>query len=69
MPGKQKKEKALTAFKSKNWWVIVLLVFINTISGCQNESPDPGNGGSQSDEFYFGADLSYVNQILDHGGN
>jgi arabinogalactan endo-1,4-beta-galactosidase len=28
---------------------------------------DPGNG-SPTEGFYFGADLSYVNQILDFGG-
>lgn len=36
--------------------------------GNQNPPPPPPPPAAQKDTFYFGADLSYVNQILDKGG-
>lgn len=56
--------------KFKNVLTIILGCMIFSISGCK----DDGNGGPDEEEprdltgFYFGADLSYVNQILDYGG-
>jgi arabinogalactan endo-1,4-beta-galactosidase len=35
---------------------------------CSLGKNSSGNGGSMTNDFYFGADLSYVNQILDRGG-
>lgn len=36
---------------------------------CSSNEPDPViDPPAEEGEFYFGADLSYVNQILDHGG-
>ncbi|HSJ69523.1 MAG TPA: hypothetical protein VK921_17710, partial [Anditalea sp.] len=40
--------------------------------GCQEgNTPEievPGEEENRAKNFYFGVDLSYVNQILDHGG-
>jgi arabinogalactan endo-1,4-beta-galactosidase len=51
------------------------LLFLYHLVGCKKEDKVPGeNSGTDTtsvtkkDTFYFGADLSYVNQILDHGG-
>lgn len=43
-------------------WLYTLLIF-----SC---SDDPGKEDpvEETEDFYFGADLSYVNQVLDHGG-
>ncbi|HEX5169530.1 MAG TPA: glycosyl hydrolase 53 family protein [Cyclobacteriaceae bacterium] len=42
-----------------------LLFFIQ----CSEKDETPSGGGQVTDDpFYFGVDLSYVNQILDHGG-
>lgn len=42
------------------------LIFALITVSCS--APDNKNSASGEDNFYFGADLSYVNQILDHGG-
>ncbi|MFY0625485.1 MAG: glycosyl hydrolase 53 family protein [Reichenbachiella sp.] len=55
---------------------LLVLVLIAALSNCagderlivEPDEPDDPNGGAAPDEFYFGADLSYVNQILDKGG-
>ncbi|WP_445664940.1 glycoside hydrolase family 53 protein [Fodinibius sp. AD559] len=58
---------------------ISLVILSLSILGCQGDSPTIGdnnrNDGNESNppaeektEFLMGADLSYVNQILDHGG-
>ena len=52
-----------------NWRILLLLIIVHTLGSCQNDSPDPGSGGGNFEEFYFGADLSYVNQVQDHGGS
>lgn len=47
------------------------LFFFFTTEGCKKGKDDDGNTNPPvvtKDTFYFGADLSYVNQILDHGG-
>lgn len=53
--------------------LLLVFILIITLSSCKKS----GNGNSDSDEtkifyepsqFVMGADLSYVNQILDHGG-
>jgi|WetSurMetagenome_2_1015567.scaffolds.fasta_scaffold00005_74 arabinogalactan endo-1,4-beta-galactosidase len=54
----------------------VVLVFASILlSSCNGGENDPGNQGTDTarvyyptSEFVMGADLSYVNQILDHGG-
>jgi arabinogalactan endo-1,4-beta-galactosidase len=46
-----------------------LALFIITESCKKSSSSNGGNTTPpQEDTFYFGADLSYVNQVLDHGG-
>jgi arabinogalactan endo-1,4-beta-galactosidase len=56
----------------RNMFFISLLLCLMMIS-CK-PSPDNGNGDTDTrvfyahDKFSMGADLSYVNQILDHGG-
>lgn len=51
--------------------VISILLFV-TIESCHKTNRSEPNPSSQAptnkDTFHFGADLSYVNQILDHGG-
>lgn len=47
----------------------IALVSCNTDDPRRGVDPDPENKDSVIvEQFYFGADLSYVNQILDHGG-
>jgi arabinogalactan endo-1,4-beta-galactosidase len=45
------------------------LLMLN-MAGCREEpnGNDDDDTGTALTDFYFGADLSYVNQILDHGG-
>src|SRR6188768_737571 len=56
--------------KFKNVLPIILSCVLCSFMGCK----DDGNGNPDEEEprdltgFYFGADLSYVNQILDYGG-
>ncbi len=51
-----------------------LIISISALFGCGEDPPrgvdptDDDGGMVIVDKFYFGADLSYVNQILDHGG-
>lgn len=57
---------------------LLLAVFSILFLGCQGQSPTENDDNEDnpstppieesSDEFVMGADLSYVNQILDHGG-
>jgi arabinogalactan endo-1,4-beta-galactosidase len=44
--------------------VLMAFVFIN----CSEDKGEPEPVVPGVDEFYYGADLSYVNQIVDHGG-
>ena len=62
-------------FVKKIFFVIIPLMLVFSFSNCQED--DGGNGGmdptnpdepADLSDFYFGGDLSYVNQILDHGG-
>ena len=52
----------------------LLATFLFTLNGCDSDEPrrrpvDEDTTSNHTDkEFYFGADLSYVNQILDHNG-
>ena len=54
--------------------LIFLFSFIMLTSACNEENSDPDPPVEEEKEegegiaFYFGADLSYVNQVLDHGG-
>src|SRR5688500_6489262 len=51
--------------------LIFLFSFIMLTSACNEENSDLNPSEQEEEEdvaFYFGADLSYVNQILDHGG-
>lgn len=43
---------------------ILSILFIASLSNCSEKTQEI----PQSDTFYFGADLSYVNQVLDHNG-
>src|SRR5690349_15235282 len=47
---------------------VILLLFLSVLS-CKDDGGD-GNDPPSRDMtgFYFGADLSYVNQVLDKGG-
>jgi arabinogalactan endo-1,4-beta-galactosidase len=44
--------------------VLMAFVFIN----CSEDKGEPEPVNPTADDFYYGADLSYVNQIVDHGG-
>jgi arabinogalactan endo-1,4-beta-galactosidase len=48
--------------------LIGILVFgvIMILTGCKSDSTDPQP--DESDPYYFGSDLSFVNEILDHNG-
>lgn len=54
--------------------MISLLLALMIMMGCEDEprrgaiTPDGDDDSVIVDKRYFGADLSYVNQILDHGG-
>lgn len=49
--------------------LIVGFTFFLFVFSCKKESDDPIPPEEEKDTtFYFGADLSYVNQILDHNG-
>ena len=43
-----------------------ILILLFTFFACSSD--DPAATPQEEETFYFGADLSYVNQILDHGG-
>ena len=48
-----------------------LIFFVILFIGACSENPTNGNVPAPTplpDEFIFGADLSYVNQVLEHGG-
>lgn len=49
---------------------VLALTLLLGFLACQNDSRDEGPNPppGEMDDFHFGADLSYVNQILDHGG-
>jgi arabinogalactan endo-1,4-beta-galactosidase len=53
------------------YMVILILLTLVSYMSCRDDAhvdvPVPGNPDDE-EEFYVGADLSYVNQILDHGG-
>jgi arabinogalactan endo-1,4-beta-galactosidase len=62
-----------TFIKEGTWLLFLVLSF--SIIACQESSPtgeEEGSTGAQTeysaDNFVMGADLSYVNQIMDHGG-
>ncbi|WP_066508248.1 glycosyl hydrolase 53 family protein [Rufibacter sp. DG15C] len=49
--------------------ITVLVLGAISLTGCGKEDiPDPAPVTAPFPDFYFGADLSYVNQILDKGG-
>lgn len=49
--------------------IVCLLLAVMLLAACDSsDSPTPTVIEGDSLQFYFGADLSYVNQILDHGG-
>ena len=50
-------------------WLLVLAMPIMA-SNCSNNDPElkPSEGSDPPQGYIFGADLSYVNQVLDHGG-
>jgi arabinogalactan endo-1,4-beta-galactosidase len=48
-----------------NIYIIGLCALIQ-LGACQSKTSDPTP--DDKPEFYFGADLSYVNQVVDHGG-
>lgn len=45
----------------------IILFFLSGTSGCSDDAAKNDPQKTKAD-LYFGADLSYVNQILDHGG-
>jgi arabinogalactan endo-1,4-beta-galactosidase len=49
---------------------ILILCSLMFQTSCNDEEagPEPSIEGQRDEVFYFGADLSYANQILDHGG-
>jgi len=54
--------------KLKNVLVVFLALNLLSFTNCKNDSPDPIPPKRDLSGFYFGADLSFVNQILDHQG-
>ncbi|MEX2477150.1 MAG: glycosyl hydrolase 53 family protein [Gracilimonas sp.] len=60
----------------KLWILLAVILLFSTCSSSPNSSSDNDNDNDDDDnegpittsEFVMGADLSYVNQILDHGG-
>src|SRR5215207_5024770 len=47
----------------------LLLLTVESCHKTNTSEPNPApQPPASKDTFYFGADLSYVNQILDHGG-
>lgn len=50
-------------------WILFLATLI-TASNCSNDDPnlEPSEGSDPPEGYLFGADLSYVNQVLDHNG-
>jgi arabinogalactan endo-1,4-beta-galactosidase len=55
--------------------LVVSFIAATLLLSCQGNENDPGNNSSDTtritympSEFVMGSDLSYVNQILDHGG-
>jgi len=50
--------------------VVIIFLALNLLSftNCKNDNPDPTPPKRDLSGFYFGADLSFVNQILDHQG-
>jgi arabinogalactan endo-1,4-beta-galactosidase len=51
--------------------IAFFLIFLGLLSGCKKSENNPGDDSPvyySTDKFVMGADLSNVNQILDHGG-
>ena len=48
--------------------ILIFTLFACKKSGNENNNPDGTNKFYKPSDFVMGADLSYVNQILDHGG-
>ena len=49
--------------------MIMMLLCMLCYVSCKDERvEEPPIENPVEEDFYFGADLSYVNQILDHGG-
>lgn len=46
----------------------LLASLLTCLLNCKEDEATPDPPDEETDTFYFGADLSYVNQILDHGG-
>jgi arabinogalactan endo-1,4-beta-galactosidase len=49
--------------------VVFVISGLMLLVGCYSQTPGHTAGSSNQELFYFGADLSYINQILDHGGS
>lgn len=49
-------------------YLVVLIAILAVGCGSTDDSSPESEPGTDTDTFYFGADLSYVNQILDHNG-
>lgn len=45
-----------------------LISFLTCFLNCKEDDVTQEPSVEETDTFYFGADLSYVNQVLDHGG-
>jgi arabinogalactan endo-1,4-beta-galactosidase len=48
--------------------IVGFLILVLLLVNCNDDVNIPKDTSPDSIEFYFGADLSYVNQILDYGG-
>jgi len=50
--------------------LIIIIAFLVQSAGCEQEKKQGNSSATPvaKDSFYFGADLSYVNQVLDKGG-
>ena len=48
--------------------IMLLLCMLCYVSCKDDDVEEPPIEDPVEEDFYFGADLSYVNQILDHGG-
>jgi arabinogalactan endo-1,4-beta-galactosidase len=50
--------------------LLLVLAVLITASNCNNDEPElkPDEGSDAPEGYLFGADLSYVNQVLDYGG-
>ncbi|HYC87476.1 MAG TPA: glycosyl hydrolase 53 family protein [Chryseosolibacter sp.] len=52
----------------KKFLTTALVSFVLVLVCCSSDAPQPTDEPIAEEEFVFGADLSYVNQIIDRGG-